>query len=54
MILVFLFSDTALAAVSADVLTAAGEFVDGQTAAVRTAFLFTCKYYFYLNLGIFK
>ena len=38
MIFVFLFSDTALAAVSADVLTAAGEFVDGQTAAVRTAF----------------
>ena len=37
MIFVFLFSDTALAAVSADVLTAAGEFVDGQTAAVRTS-----------------
>ena len=37
MIFVLLFSDTALAAVSADVLTAAGEFVDGQTAAVRTS-----------------
>ncbi len=31
-VLVLLFSDTALAAVSGDVLTAAGEFVDGQTA----------------------
>ena len=37
MIFVFLFSDTAFAAVSADVLAAAGEFVDGQTAAVRTS-----------------
>ena len=37
MILVLLFSKAAFAAVSADVFTSAGEFVDGQTAVVGTS-----------------
>ena len=37
MILVFFFADAALAAVSADKLTAAAETVDGQTAVIGTS-----------------
>ena len=37
MILVFLFADTSLTAVSTDELTAAGKFIDGQTAVIGTS-----------------
>ena len=37
MSLFFFFSDTTLAAVAGDIAAAAGEFIDGQTAVVRTA-----------------
>ena len=40
MILVALFSDTALTAVAADKLTSAGEAVDGQTALIGAALAF--------------
>ena len=39
-VLVFLFSQASLAAVAGDILSAAGEAVDGQTAVVSTALAF--------------